>query len=1218
MAAAPLAAPALRTPANRMSNSITFSAIHLLSDTGASHSDFITTTQVQTVGATLSAGLDAGDTLWGSLDGGTSWTDISSKASGSTLAWSGAALLSGSHGIALKVSDGLGVDGAIASQAYTLDLSAPGVTITHGAAAPLKVGDTAQITFTFSEAPIGFAADDITTTGGTLGPLKATAGNPLEYTATFAPPPGANHTTATVSVTAGSYQDTAGNAGTGAASPAITYDTLVPVAALVGQPRFSQDSGSSGADLITRVASQTVSGNLSQPLAAMDTVRVSFDGGGTWAPAIVAGTTWSLDTVLTASGMLQVRVVDTAGNVGSETSTPYSLDQSTPTVSITSDVGTANGVTPAVISFTFSEAPVGFSSGNVAAAGGTMGPLAATSNPLVYTATFTPTTGVAAGNATIVVNGGYTDTAGNAGAGGSIPALLIDTVAPTAAAGGASFLTDTGKAGDLVTNVASQTISGNLSAPLVAGDRVQLSLDNGATWTPLTTSIGDASWSTNRTLSGSSTLVVRVADAAGNYSAPFSAAYAIDTMAPTATFSSTASALGYGQSAQITLTLSDPAALTLADIVVTGGAVSAFSGSGTRYTFTVTPPDGSKQPITASLGGSLFTDEAGNSNSAASPLILQVNTNPPPDTGTPPPATTIDGVAVTTAAGPQGATVTTIPVVPPGRTDTPGSASPLADIPLVQGADGHPILFVSVPAGVGLTAEGLASGSSGAAALAELGLRIERVTGPNSELTNAGNVFYATLGTNERLSVQIIKPTLGPGYDGSQPLVIQGSASAADGKQAVIIDASALPSGTVVQVDNVDFVAVVGSVRLVGGAGQNMVSGDASAQWMVLGPGNDILHGGAGNDTIGSEAGDDQVYGDAGDDTVFGGAGNDILSGGAGSDHLNGGTGFDLALQPGARADYTLYLESGGGVRLTHNTSGVSDWFVDVEQIRFETGPILTLTHSAAERAAAFLFQKWLGRDLTQGEGAVIKTLAGQSAEQVASAFAQLFPTQAAGKTAAQLLEGMASAGIVPVDVREVAAGGDAGNNTITPTLGLARYVDGGAGIDTVVVSATLAQTYVQHNANGSTTLQRLTDGAMVDMSNVERVKLSDTQLALDLSGHAGQAARLLGALGGPAALANKALVGEAIRALDAGMSPQALAAIGLTALGASTPAQVAQLLFTNVAGRPATSAELQPLVALLGQGLSASDAAVMVGNMEANATRIDLVGLINKGIEFV
>ncbi|MDP4078671.1 DUF4347 domain-containing protein [Acidovorax sp. A1169] len=582
-----------------------------------------------------------------------------------------------------------------------------------------------------------------------------------------------------------------------------------------------------------------------------------------------------------------------------------------------------------------------------------------------------------------------------------------------------------------------------------------------------------------------------------------------------------------------------------------------------------------------------------------------------------PPATTIDGVPVTTESGPAGSTIITVPVVLPTRPDTAGTPTPLADIPIVKAADGHSIVSVSVPTGVGLSAEGLSGTSTGSAALAELGFRIERVTGNNPELTNAGQVFYATLGPNEPLSVQILKPTAGVGFNPSVPLVINGSANPADGKQAVIIDARGLPAGSVIQVDNIEFVAVVGNVRVIGGAGQNMASGDSGAQWIVLGPDDDIIHGGGGNDVVGSEGGDDQVYGDAGDDIVFGDAGNDLLSGGTGSDKLNGGTGFDVAIQEGQKTDYTVTLD-GAGIKLTHTASGVSDWLVDVEQVRFATGPSLTVAHSAAEEAGAYLFQKWIGRDLNQGEGAIIQSLTGKTALEVATLFAQVFPEQSAGKTPAQLLEGMGAAGAVRVDaVRDITVTGDAGNNTITPTLGLARYVDGGAGIDTVVIPATLGQTYVQSQNNGTFTLQRLTDGAMLDVTRVERVTFNDTKLALDLNGHAGEAAKLLGALGGPALLTNKGVVGEVIRLLDAGTTSQTIAGLGLQLLGVSTPTQIAQTLWTNVVGRAGTQAELKPLLDLMSGGVSGSELTVMAANLELNAVRIDLVGLAAKGIEF-
>ena len=61
------------------------------------------------------------------------------------------------------------------------------------------------MTFTFSEAPVGFTPADITVVGGTVSGLTATA-DPLVYTATFTANDGFSGT-GSVSVAAGSYTD---------------------------------------------------------------------------------------------------------------------------------------------------------------------------------------------------------------------------------------------------------------------------------------------------------------------------------------------------------------------------------------------------------------------------------------------------------------------------------------------------------------------------------------------------------------------------------------------------------------------------------------------------------------------------------------------------------------------------------------------------------------------------------------------------------------------------------------------------------------------------------------------------------------------------------------------------------------------------------------------------------------------------------------------------
>lgn len=79
------------------------------------------------------------------------------------------------------------------------------------------------MTFTFSEAPVGFTAADISATGGTVTGLTAPP-DPLVYTAIFTADDGFSGT-GTVSVAAGSYTDLALNLG-GAGSDTLAIDTL--------------------------------------------------------------------------------------------------------------------------------------------------------------------------------------------------------------------------------------------------------------------------------------------------------------------------------------------------------------------------------------------------------------------------------------------------------------------------------------------------------------------------------------------------------------------------------------------------------------------------------------------------------------------------------------------------------------------------------------------------------------------------------------------------------------------------------------------------------------------------------------------------------------------------------------------------------------------------------------------------------------------------------
>ncbi|MBB3017057.1 VCBS repeat-containing protein [Microvirga lupini] len=256
--------------------------------------------------------------------------------------------------------------------------------------------------------------------------------------------------------------------------------------------------------------------------------------------------------------------------------------------------------------------------------------------------------------------------------------------------------------------------------------------------------------------------------------------------------------------------------------------------------------------------------------------------------------TLVGGVEVTTETivypdGSAGQTLT-IPIM------TAGSGP--SNIPLVS-AGGQPVLLAQMPVGFGLQASGPSAPKTAGTSLADLIREIKAHSLAGSadqgQLTGGGSGFLGGLPANTPLLVQTLVPVLAAGSTTppGQPLVISGNANPGTPATALVIDAGGLPTGTQLQLQNVEFAAIIGSIRVTGGAGSQVVFGDSASQHMVLGADDDELHGGGGNDYVGSRGGDDRLYGDGGNDTVSGGIGNDRLWGGTGQDRLLGGSGRD-------------------------------------------------------------------------------------------------------------------------------------------------------------------------------------------------------------------------------------------------------------------------------------------------------------------------------------
>ncbi|MBT9470514.1 MAG: DUF4347 domain-containing protein [Pseudomonadota bacterium] len=356
-----------------------------------------------------------------------------------------------------------------------------------------------------------------------------------------------------------------------------------------------------------------------------------------------------------------------------------------------------------------------------------------------------------------------------------------------------------------------------------------------------------------------------------------------------------------GQTLSVSSTIIDPDGIAGGAISYQWRADGVDIGGATGASFNLTSVQLGKV-ITVVAG---YTDLGGTVESVTSPATAAVAPPlPTPPDPTPPPTTeTVDGVSieVQTGVSPEGQPTQTIvvPIVTSSRPDDVGGAA-VADIPLVTGSNGVELLSVQVPAGFGLQVNGgsapAAAGSSLNALLREIRAHSAGGSLDQTQLVEAGSGFLQGLSADTPLLVQTLTPTLAANTGApDQPLVITGApATPGSPMTALVIDARGLPPGTAIQLQNVEFAAVVGPVRLVGGDGSQHVWGDGQSQYMLLGADDDELHGGGGGDTVGSKGGADKLYGDAGDDTIFGGEDGDQVFGGADADNVQGNQGADF------------------------------------------------------------------------------------------------------------------------------------------------------------------------------------------------------------------------------------------------------------------------------------------------------------------------------------
>lgn len=113
------------------------------------------------------------------------------------------------------------------------------------------------------------------------------------------------------------------------------------------------------------------------------------------------------------------------------------------------------------------------------------------------------------------------------------------------------------------------------------------------------------------------------------------------------------------------------------------------------------------------------------------------------------------------------------------------------------------------------------------------------------------------------------------------------------------------------------------------GAGFDVLIGNAVANILSAGDGNDLLQGGAGNDQLIGGKNADELHGGIGDDVLRGGNGLDTLIGGEGDDILFGALGTDV-LTGGAGIDAFRFTSALDGVI---NIDTITDFEAGVDKI---------------------------------------------------------------------------------------------------------------------------------------------------------------------------------------------------------------------------------------------------------------------------------------------
>ncbi|GHC98419.1 hypothetical protein GCM10007320_54090 [Pseudorhodoferax aquiterrae] len=284
------------------------------------------------------------------------------------------------------------------------------------------------------------------------------------------------------------------------------------------------------------------------------------------------------------------------------------IDTVRPTVAVSTDRTNLRLGETALVTFALSEPSADFGAADVAVTGGVLSNFSGSGS--VYTATFSPN---AASGTISVASATFSDAAGNFNADGAdannLVAIAHDGTRPTVVVSTDRASLKQGEAAVITFTLSEPSTDFGTPDVTVTGGTLSNFVGSGTVYT--------ATFTPSAAAGSVSVASAAFSDAAGNFNADGldadnSVAISYDGTSPTVVVSTDRASLKLGETATITFTLSEPSAdFSAADVAVTGGTLSNFSGSGSVYTATFTP-SGAAGSVTVASG--VFADAAGNFN----------------------------------------------------------------------------------------------------------------------------------------------------------------------------------------------------------------------------------------------------------------------------------------------------------------------------------------------------------------------------------------------------------------------------------------------------------------------------------------------------------------------------------------------------------------------------------------------------------------------------